>query len=258
MEFNLEKKRVLVTGSSRGIGFAIAKDFLSEGARVVIASRNQNELEQARTELGNEFSADMVLAYPCDFRITEQIRTLTSYILQSWGGLDILLANVGSGKSVTDTIPEKEHFDAVFSQNFDVAVNAARELMPLLKDSKGNMLFISSIAGMEAFGAPVDYSVAKTAVISFAKNLARKVAKDGVRVNCISPGNVFFEGGNWDERIKTNPVQIKLLLETTVPMNRFGTPEEIADAAGFLCSERAAFITGSVLVIDGGQTVGVF
>ncbi|MBT5307423.1 MAG: SDR family NAD(P)-dependent oxidoreductase, partial [Candidatus Scalindua sp.] len=142
MEFNLEKKRVLVTGSSRGIGFAIAKDFLSEGARVVIASRNQNELEQARTELGNEFSADMVLAYPCDFRITEQIRTLTSYILQSWGGLDILLANVGSGKSVTDTIPEKEHFDAVFSQNFDVAVNAARELMPLLKDSKGNMLFI--------------------------------------------------------------------------------------------------------------------
>ena len=120
------------------------------------------------------------------------------------------------------------------------------------------MLFIASVAGMEALGAPVDYSVAKTAVIAFSKNLARKAAVDGIRVNCIAPGNIFFEGGSWDKKILEAPEQIKQLIDTTVPMQRFGQPEEIVDAVLFLCSERASFITGSVLKVDGGQTTGIF
>ncbi|MBT6229489.1 MAG: SDR family oxidoreductase, partial [Candidatus Scalindua sp.] len=122
----------------------------------------------------------------------------------------------------------------------------------------GNLLFIASVAGMEALGAPVDYSVAKTAVIAFSKNLARKAAVDGIRVNCIAPGNIFFEGGSWDKKILEAPEQIKQLIDTTVPMQRFGQPEEIVDAVLFLCSERASFITGSVLKVDGGQTTGIF
>jgi 3-oxoacyl-[acyl-carrier protein] reductase len=137
-------------------------------------------------------------------------------------------------------------------------MNAAREFLPLIKEARGAMLFISSIAGIEAFGAPVDYSVAKTAVLSFAKNIARKLARDHVRVNCIAPGNIFFPGGSWDEKMKANPGQVNDIIKASVPMNRFGTPQEIADAALFLCSERASFITGAVLCIDGGQTVTLF
>ena len=109
---------------------------------------------------------------------------------------------------------------------------------------------------MEAFGAPTDYSVAKTAVIALSKNMARKLAPN-VRVNVIVPGNVYFEGGSWDEKIQQNKKHVDSIIKSTVPMNRFATPQEIADSAVFLCSDRANFITGATLVIDGGQTVGV-
>ncbi len=110
---------------------------------------------------------------------------------------------------------------------------------------------------MEAFGAPVDYATAKTAVAALAKNMARKLGQ-AVRINVLAPGNVWFSGGAWDEKIKQDSERVNKMIESTVPMNRFGTPDEMADAAVFLCSERASFITGSVLVVDGGQTVGVF
>ena len=109
---------------------------------------------------------------------------------------------------------------------------------------------------MESIGAPVDYSTAKTAIIALAKNLSKKLSKD-VRVNVLSPGNILFPGGSWDEKVKQDPEGINKLIKSSVPMNRFGTSDEVSDAAVFLCSERASFITGSVLVIDGGQTVGL-
>ncbi len=257
MELGLKDKRVLVTGSSRGIGLAIAKGFLGEGARVVLTGRSDRYLEQARLRLCSDFP-QMVLALNCDFSKHGDVGALKDRIIESLDGLDILVNNVGDGRSMPDVVPCKDHFDAVFRQNFDVAVNAVREFLPLINDSKGNILFISSIAGMEAFGAPVDYSVAKTAILSFSKNIARKLAGNQVRVNCIAPGNVYFEGGSWDEKIKSNPEKIRKLIEATIPMNRFGTPEEIANAALFLCSERAGFITGAVLCVDGGQTVTLF
>ena len=179
-------------------------------------------------------------------------------IIKEWEGLDIIVANVGSGKSVSETILDSKHWDYVFSLNFDSALNTAREFYPLLLSSKGNLIFISSIVGLEAFGAPTDYSVAKTAVIAFSKNFARKVAVDGVRVNCIAPGNIYFEGGTWDDKIQSDSHRIEHLIETTVPMQRFGKPEEIADAVLFLSSERASFITGALLRVDGGQTTGLF
>jgi 3-oxoacyl-[acyl-carrier protein] reductase len=126
-----------------------------------------------------------------------------------------------------------------------------------MKKSKGVLLFISSIAGMEAFGAPTDYSTAKSAIIALAKNMARKLAPN-IRVNVIAPGNVYFEGGSWDEKIKQDKIRVDEIIKSTVPMNRFATPQEIADSAVFLCSNRASFITGTTLVVDGGQTVGVF
>ncbi len=117
---------------------------------------------------------------------------------------------------------------------------------------------MSSIAGVEAFGAPVDYSVAKTAVIAFSKNLARRVADRGVRVNCVAPGNVYFEGGSWDMKLKNDAERVKSIIESTVPMKRFADPAEIADAILFLSSPRASFITGACLIVDGGQTTTLY
>ena len=118
-------------------------------------------------------------------------------------------------------------------------------------------MFISSITGVEAFGAPAEYSTAKSAIIAFAKNMARKLASENVRVNVIAPGNVYFEGGSWDEKIQQDKKHVDEIIKLTVPMNRFASPQEIADSAVFLCSNRAGFITGTSLIVDGGKSVGV-
>lgn len=258
MDLALKDKRVLVTGSSRGIGYAIANSFLREGASVVFTSRNQDDLNSLISEIVEDASQEKVTAIVCDFTIADDVVNLRKKIERSWGGIDIVVANVGSGTSVPDPIPDQENFDLVFRENFNAPVNVAREFLQLLKKSSGNLLFITSIAGMEAIGAPVDYSTAKTAVMSFAKNLARKVAAEGVRVNCIAPGNIHFTGGSWDMKLKAAPETINRMLETQVPMKRFGTSSEIASAALFLCSEQASFITGAVLCVDGGQTTLLF
>jgi 3-oxoacyl-[acyl-carrier protein] reductase len=166
--------------------------------------------------------------------------------------------NVGDGRSVPDALPNDEQWQKTWNSNFESALQTARIFLPMLKKSKGSLLFVSSITGMEAFGAPTDYSTAKSAIIALAKNMARKLGPEGVRVNVIAPGNVYFEGGSWDEKIQQDEKRVDEIIKSTVPMNRFATPQEIADSAVFLCSDRASFVTGTTLVVDGGQTVGVF
>lgn len=258
MELGLKDKRVLISGSSRGIGAAIARAFLAEKARVVVTSRNQDDLEQLKASWLAEYPSSQYLTERCDFTQSGDVEQLAQRLLEQWGGIDIVVSNVGSGKSLPDPIVSEEHFDQVFQLNFNSAIHTARCFYPLLKESRGNLLFISSITGVEALGAPVDYSVAKSATIAFSKNLARKAAKDHVRVNAIAPGNVFFENGTWDHKIKQNSQAVEQMLQSQVPMQRFGTPEEIADSVLFLCSERASFITGTLLRVDGGQTTGLF
>ena len=255
MDLGLLGKNVLVAGSSQGIGLSIAQAFLEEGARVVLTSKNIHELEKVKQLLNEKYDSQNVLIFACDFTKLSDIEALKANTISSLGSLDVLIANVGSGKSLPDPIPAQEQFNMAFDLNFNTAVNSARVFHPLLKETRGNIIFIGSIAGIEAFGAPTDYSVAKSAVIAFSKNLARKIAREGVRVNCIAPGNVFFAGGTWDEKIQQNADRVAKLIENTVPMNRFGKPEEIADACLFLASQRASFITGALLCVDGGQTV---
>ena len=257
MDLGLKDKRVLVTGSSRGIGLEIVQHFLREGAKVVISSRGEEQLLKVKSELIVNYGEERILSYACDFSVPTDVKKLATYIDHEWSGIDIVVANIGDGRSVPDPIPEAEQWQRLWNINFETALLTARTFLPMLEDSKGNLLFISSITALEAFGAPVDYSTAKSAVVAFSKNLARKVAGK-VRVNVVAPGNVNFSGGSWDEKIKQDPERVDQIIKSTVPMQRFGTPDEIADAALFLCSDRASFITGSVLVVDGGQTVGIF
>ena len=257
MELGLSDKRVLVTGASRGIGAAVAKAFLSEGSRVCLVSRGSKLLFETQKNLASEYGDDRAIVEACDCTNEQALQPLKERIHQRLSGIDIVVANIGDGRSVPDALPECEQWRKTWNNNFESALHTARTFLPMLKESKGCLLFVSSITAMEAFGAPVDYSTAKSAVSALAKNMARKLAQE-VRVNVLAPGNVYFPGGSWDEKIHQDPKRVEQIIESTVPMNRFGTPEEMADAVLFLCSERAKFITGSTLVVDGGQTVGVF
>jgi len=256
MNLELKNKKVVISGASKGIGFAIAESFLKEGAKVILISRGIDQLEKARDSLRNIYGSSYVESQVCDCSDEQALRALSEKIIKIWKKIDIVVCNIGDGRSVSDAIPTSSQWNRVWESNFNSALYTSRIFMPFLKKSKGSLLFISSIAGIEAFGAPVDYSTAKSAIIAFAKNLSRKVASD-FRVNVIAPGNVFFPNGSWDEKMKNNPKETTELINSSVPMKRFGMPDEIADAVVFISSDRAKFITGSVLVIDGGQTVNV-
>ena len=258
MDLGLKGKIVLVTGSSRGIGRAIAEDFLAEGSQVILTSRKASDLKVVRKDLIESYSERNVLAFPCDFTKTSDIAALKQKIVVACGGLDIVVANVGSGRSFPDLIAPKPHFQRLLDINLTSAIDTARTFYPLLKKSRGVILFISSIAGMEATGSPVDYATAKTALLAFSKNLARKSAADGVRANCLAPGNILFPGGRWEELLRREPARVRRMLTEAVPMGKFGKPKDISSAAVFLCSQCASFITGAVLVVDGGQTATLF
>jgi len=256
MNLNLNNKKTLITGASRGIGLAIAKSFLEEGAKTYLVSRGSNSLFENKKKLQNDFGLENVFACKCDCGNIESLNNVKIEIEERWGSLDIVVINVGDGRSVSDALPDDKQWKKTWNSNFESALQTARTFLPMLEKSKGCLLFVSSITGIEAFGAPTDYSAAKTAIIALAKNMARKLAPD-VRVNVIAPGNVYFEGGSWDEKVQQDKKRVDEIIKSTVPMNRFATPQEIADSAVFLCSDRASFITGTTLVIDGGQTVGI-
>ena len=229
---------------------------LEEGARVIITARGEENLNTVAEQLKTKFGGENIIHFPAECTKSSDLTALKEKVTMDWDGLDGVVANVGDGRSVVDPIPEPNQWARVWSVNFETALLTARLFLPLLQKSKGCLLFISSIAGTEALGAPVDYSTAKAAMIAFAKNLSRKVAPD-VRVNVIAPGNIYFPGGSWDEKMAKDNKIVEKMIKNTIPMQRFGKPEEIADTAAFLCSDRASFITGAVLRVDGGQTVSI-
>jgi 3-oxoacyl-[acyl-carrier protein] reductase len=257
MNLGLEQKRVVITGASRGIGLAIAEQFLEEGANTIICSRGSSNLFEAESRLKNSYGKSRVKATICDCTNSISLEQLTSEVKTTFQGVDIVVSNVGDGRSVPDPLPSDDHWNKTWSANFDSAIQTARAFLPLLVESNGCLLFISSIAGIEAFGAPVDYSTAKAAITALSKNMARKLSNK-IRVNVLAPGNIMFPGSSWDEKRTENSNLVDAFIREKVPMQRFGLPAEIADAAVFLCSDRAKFITGAVLVVDGGQTVGIF
>jgi len=257
MNLELEGKRVLITGASRGIGYGMAKAFLGEGASVVLVDWEYNRLTRSAEEFCKIHGKDRVLTFTIDCADALAWTKVIDKIETVWDGLDVVIANVGDGRGPQDALPKADRFATSWRSNFTTSEETARATLPMLKESGGCLLFISSIAGLEAIGAPTDYSVAKSALIALTKQMARRLAPT-IRVNCIAPGNVYFTDGSWDEKMKVNAKRVESIIQSTVPMKRFGTPVEIADAALFLCSARAAFITGSCLVVDGGQTVGIF
>ncbi len=250
MDLGLSDKVVLVTGSSRGIGFAIAKNLITEGCIVVLNGRDRDALADAASRLGNPpaLAADVSKVAACE--------ELVSFAREKGGRLDALVCNVGSGRAAPPGEETADEWQHMFNVNLAATTHMVNAARPALADTGGAIVCTSSIAGIEALGAPVTYSAAKAALNSFVRGIARPLARSGIRINGLAPGNINFEGSVWDERLRDDPDAVKSMLETEVALGRLGHADEIADVAAFLLSERASFMTGTIVVADGGQVRG--
>jgi 3-oxoacyl-[acyl-carrier protein] reductase len=220
---------------------------------VCITGRDRVALDEATQHLGAGFG-DKIFGIPGDLTDPSVIDDAIAAVNRRWGGLDILIANVGSGRGKPGWQLENVEWERLFHLNFFGSVRLAQAAIPYLQHRGGSILFIASIVALEATPAPLPYSAAKAALVNYSKNLSRTVAADGIRVNCLAPGNVLFDGGSWEHHLKERREEVERYISTEVPQKRFGTPEEIAKFAAFLVSPNSKFATGGCYVMDGGQT----
>ncbi|HTB80529.1 MAG TPA: SDR family NAD(P)-dependent oxidoreductase [Opitutaceae bacterium] len=254
MNLELRNRRVLVTGSSQGIGHAIATAFLAERARVAVTGRDRVILHALMKEWAPKFGAAHVLACPGDLTSAAVVSRVLGRIKKTWGGLDVLVLNLGSGRSALG-LPDATEWNRVLGLNLVAAMDTLRLAMDLLSQGrKPSVVLVGSIAGLEALGAPISYGAAKAGLRHAMKAAAQQLAGHGIRVNMVAPGNIFFLGGTWDKKMKEEPETTVAMLEAQVPLRRFGTAKEVAGAVVFLASGQASFITGACLTVDGGQT----
>jgi len=249
MDLNLKNKKVFISGSSRGIGLTIAKSFVEEGAKVVINSRNEDSLKVVTKSFSNSNSVAGDISNP---EVAQKVIAKSTDIL---GGLDILVCNVGSGSSVKPGSETYSEWQKVFGMNFFSTTNLVEASHKFLKKSRGSIVCISSICGNDVIpGAPVTYSVAKAALNKYVKSISYPLAKDGIRINAVAPGNINFPGSSWEKKMGLDPEAVSTMLKNNVPLEQFGSPDDVAILVMLLASDIAKFMTGAVITTDGGQT----
>jgi 3-oxoacyl-[acyl-carrier protein] reductase len=246
---NNNLKKIFISGSTKGVGFGIAKALSERGYAVIINGRNSGTIKSCLTQL-NESCAGI----EGDVTDLNDLKKIYKFIENKFGGLNGIVTNVGSGKSAR---PGEETFfdwDDSMGINFYSAIKTIGILKKLLRD-QASIVCISSICGVERIeGAPITYSVAKAALNHFIRCSAPAFAESEIRINGIAPGNIMFPGSTWEEKFVASEATVKSMLDEKVPMRRFGTTKDVGLLVAYLMSSDASFITGSVYTIDGGQT----
>ncbi|MBM4419080.1 MAG: SDR family oxidoreductase [Chloroflexi bacterium] len=252
MDLGLSGRVAVVTGSSRGIGRAIARGLALEGCRVTVCARNGEDVDATVRAIRAE--GGTVLGVVADLTSAEGVQGALDATIKAHGPIDILVNNVGGSRGATTWEATDADWETVFALNLTPAIRASRAVVPeMIARRRGAIVFISSIYGRES-GGPVTYNAVKAAELATAKQMARQLAPHGVRVNAVAPGSVVFPGGSWQRRIDVDPEAMRRFVAADLPMGRFGSPEEIASVVTFLCSDRASLVTGACINVDGGQS----
>ncbi|MDP3347431.1 MAG: SDR family oxidoreductase [Hydrogenophaga sp.] len=251
MDLGLKGLKAVVTGGTKGIGRAIAQTLAAEGAHVAFCARNAEEVAQAVKEYSGQ--GVKISGRAVDVADGPALAAWVNDVAAEFGGIDIVVANVSALAIATD--------EAAWQRGFEVdmmgTVRLVNAAMPYLeKSGKASIVTISSVSGREIDFASGPYGAFKAAIVHYTQGLAYHLAGKGIRANTVSPGNTYFPGGVWSQIETGNPEFFKMALGMN-PTGRMGTPQEMANAAAFLASPAASFITGTNLVVDGALTKGV-
>jgi NAD(P)-dependent dehydrogenase (short-subunit alcohol dehydrogenase family) len=248
-ERNINPKRfvnkvVVITGGSEGIGFATAKAFATEGAKVYVTGRNKEKLDKAVLEIGGE-----TVGVQGDVASLSDLDQLYDRIKSESGKIDVVFANAGFSESAEIGSIEEDHFDRVFNTNVKGLVFAVQKALPLMS-SGGSIILPGSMAGSKGVAALSVYSATKAAIRSFARTWTSDLKHRGIRVNVVSPGVIHTPA--MQNYIDKAPA-VEDVLKGMTPLGRLGNPEEVAHAVMFLASSESSYIAGIELMVDGGM-----
>lgn len=246
----LQDKVAIVTASTDGIGFSIAKRLAEDGAKVVISSRKQQNVDSAVERL-KKLNLE-VLGVKCHVGLKADRKKLFEETIKKYGKLNILVSNAAANPAVGGVLEcEEDVWEKIFDVNVKSSFLLAKESLPYLKMSRGSsIVFVSSISGYDAFELLGAYSVSKTALIGLTKAAAKELAPHGIRVNCIAPGIIRTK---FSKPLYESESALDVAL-SKIPMGRIGEPDEISGIASFLVSDDASYITGEAIVAAGGMT----
>jgi 3-oxoacyl-[acyl-carrier protein] reductase len=246
MDLGLKGKRALVTGATKGIGRRIADRLAQEGAAIALCARNQAEVAETVTAL--QSSGATAWGRSCDVGNAADYRAWLAEAITTLGGVDIFVPNVTAGGFDSND----EQWRANFEVDVMGTVRGCEAVLPKMTNG-GAIVVIGTTAAVETFVGPNPYNAMKASLITYTKQLSQAVAAQNVRVNLVSPGPSEFPGGVW-ETVRTGMPDFYQKTLKEQPMGRLGRPEEVADAVAFFASDRASWITGVNVIVDGGFT----
>ena len=240
----LNGKVAIVTGGTRGIGLAIVKKFLNNGAKVVLFGSKKESVEKALAELKNE-NKEVIGFYP-NLTNVDEVRQTFKEVAEHFGKIDILVNNAGLSCSTKIEDYTNEEYDKIANVNMKGVFVCSKEIVPYLKETKGNIINISSMVSIYGQPAGCVYPMSKFAVNGLTKSLSRELAPVGIRVNAVAPGITKTD------MVASLPDEMIKPLIATIPIGRIGEPEDIANACLFLASDMASYVTGEIMQVDGG------
>jgi 3-oxoacyl-[acyl-carrier protein] reductase len=241
----LTGQTAVITGGAQGLGFAIAQQFVAEGARVVIGDVNLEATEAAAKQLGGD---DVAIAVRCDVTSGAEVDALVDAAVDRFGGLDIMVNNAGITRDATMRKMTEDQFDQVIAVHLKGTWNGLRTAAAIMRENKrGAIVNMSSISGKVGMVGQTNYSAAKAGIVGMTKAAAKELAHLGVRVNAIQPGLIR------SAMTEAMPQRIWDAKLAEIPMGRAGEPEEVAKVALFLASDLSSYMTGTVLEVTGGR-----
>jgi 3-oxoacyl-[acyl-carrier protein] reductase len=256
MDLGLRGKAALVTGSSRGLGRAIALELAREGCRLGLCARGKEALDETASAV-RAVGVDVV-AVVADLATESGVEAAVQATQAAFGGIDILVNNVGGSTGASFEETAVSEWQRALDWNLMAAVRASRLVVPAMRARGGGAIVnITSIYGREwggSYARRPTYMAAKAAEIAMSKALALELAPHGIRVNSVAPGSILFPGGGWERRQREDPAGIAAFVKADLPLGRFGRAEEVARVVAFLASEAASLVVGACLNVDGGQS----